>query len=356
VTTGYAREEVLGRTPAILKSGEHQAGFYRGFWAKILSGEVFRGTIVNKKKSGELYHAEQTVTPVRSDSDEITHLVSVAKDMTERRKAQELETELRLASEVQRRLFPQVWPRIHGLDIESVALPAATVCGDYLDYVAMSGGALGIVIGDASGHGMGPALVMAQMRAYVRSLVGTGQQPGEILRGLNQTLVADLEDNHYATLFLATLEPAGSCLSYASAGHTPGFLLDANGEVNAVLESTGVPLGMFPDREYATRRGLRLDPGDLLVLTTAGVTEASRGDGSQFGREALVEVVRRHRHADSAREILQGLREQVRKFVDGGPQLDDMTMLVARRDRTQDPLQTRLAHAPPQKPQSPLRP
>jgi len=332
-STGYSRDEVLGRTPAILKSGRHEPEFYRSFWATILSGEVFRGTIINRKKDGELYHAEQTVTPIRTDTGELTHFVSVARDMTERRKAQEQETELRLASQVHRRLFPQAWPRVHGLDIAGEALPATTVCGDYLDHVDMSGGALGIVIGDASGHGMGPALVMAQIRAYLRSLAGTGQDPGQILRWLNETLVSDLEDNHYATLLLATFEPSGYCLSYASAGHTPGFLLDAAGDVKAVLESTGLPLGMFADRDYETRRDLSLDPGDLLVLTTDGVTEARGPDGSQFGQEAVIEAVRRRRRAKSVRDILVGLRGRLREFVDDQPQDDDMTIVLARRDR-----------------------
>jgi sigma-B regulation protein RsbU (phosphoserine phosphatase) len=90
---------------------------------------------------------------------------------------------------------------------------------------------------------------------------------------------------------------------------------------------------MFPDREYETRRKLHLEPGELLVLTTDGVTEAWGPDGSQFGQEALIEAVRRHRKASSVRDILAALREQLRQHVDGRPQVDDMTILLARRDR-----------------------
>jgi PAS domain S-box-containing protein len=98
-TTGYRREEAVGKTPRILKSALHDKEFYSRLWGQILGGEAFRGTLVNRKKSGELYWTEQTITPIKESTGVITHFVSVLKDITEFRKQQEQELQLRLAHE-----------------------------------------------------------------------------------------------------------------------------------------------------------------------------------------------------------------------------------------------------------------
>ncbi len=104
-TTGYLREEAIGRTPAILKSGHHDGEFYRNLWEELLAGRTYRGTLVNRKKAGALYWAEQTITPIRSEEGEITHFVSVLKDITELRRKHEQEVQFRLAREVQQQLY-----------------------------------------------------------------------------------------------------------------------------------------------------------------------------------------------------------------------------------------------------------
>jgi PAS domain S-box-containing protein len=187
-STGYTREEVLGETPRILRSGAHSEAHYKKLWETILRGEIHRGTLINRKKNGETYHAEQTITPMKDSAGRITHFVSLVKDMTEIMKRQEQEIEMHLASLVQEKLYPQQPPCVEGFDIAGATFPAEVTCGDYYDFITMPNDSLGIAIGDVSGHGLGPALVMAQTRAYLRSLSQTNGNLPAILCRLNQAL------------------------------------------------------------------------------------------------------------------------------------------------------------------------
>ena len=129
--TGYARAEVLGCNPNILKSGAHTREFYVGLWRSLIEGRVFRGTFINRKKSGELFFTEQTITPIRRPGGGITHVVSVGKDVTQLRRAAERETTLLLARSVQQRLFPSHAPLVPGFDIFGATFVADVTGGDY---------------------------------------------------------------------------------------------------------------------------------------------------------------------------------------------------------------------------------
>ena len=117
-------------------------------WGTILEGRVFRAPIVNRKKDGELFDAEITISPIFDSGGNVTHFVSVMKDMTERKRIQEQDFEMRLASSVQQRLYPQEPPHVPGYDIDGIVVPADATCGDYFDYLRMPAGNLGLVLGD----------------------------------------------------------------------------------------------------------------------------------------------------------------------------------------------------------------
>jgi PAS domain S-box-containing protein len=329
-TTGYSREEVLGQTPRVLKSGHYGPDHYRGLWKTILAGEVYRATNINRRKNGEEYYAEQTITPMVDPRGEVTHFVSVVKDMTERISQQKREIEMEYASRVQQQLYPKWAPKLDEFDIAGAVFPADETGGDYFDYVLMPDDCLAVAIGDVCGHGLGSALIMAETRAYVRSLASTCSDPGMILSRINPLLLEHLAgDRQYVTLLLARLDGSARRLAYASAGHTDGFVLSQAGEVRAVLGSTGIPLGMFPDVCYASRDDVALEPDDVVVLLTDGITEAEAPDGRVFTTEAALDVVRAHR-AEPARAILQSLRDAVQDFTVGQPQRDDVTIVICK--------------------------
>lgn len=328
-TTGYSRDEALGRTPGLLKSGQHTEKFYQDLWAAISTGEVFRGTIINRKKNGGIYWTEQTITPMKSMAGDITHFVSVLKDVTEQRKQLEQEFQIRLAREVQQRYYRETSPQVEGYDIAGAAFPAAETGGDYFDFLDMPGGCLGIAIGDVTGHGFGSALIMAETRAYIRSFAEEESDVGRILTRVNQALAEDLDGGRYVTLLLARLDPGNGKLVYASAGHIPGYLVKPSGRVGLIFESTGVPLGLFPDAVYQESRTLFLAPGDLLAFLTDGVTEAESAEEDEFGSDRVIEILQHNLHAP-AREIISRIHVETLKFTGDQPPHDDITALVCK--------------------------
>ncbi|MBU1699078.1 MAG: SpoIIE family protein phosphatase [Candidatus Eisenbacteria bacterium] len=328
-TTGYSRAEVMGRTPRILKSGLQGEESYKKLWDTILRGEVYRDTVINRKKNGEIYYAEQSITPMRDASGRIHHFVSVVKDMTEKLRTKEQDIEMQVAALVQKHLYPKKPPHVPGFDIAGATFPADAMCGDYYDFIRSTNGSLGIAIGDVSGHGFGPAMVMTQTRAYLRSLLQNHQDLNEILKRLNEVLVKDLELHRFVTLLYARLDIAARRIVYASAGHTSGFIIDPAGEVRVELQSTGLPLGVLSGQEYSVSDSIELRPGEIAIFLTDGITETQTADDRYFGIEGVLEIVKNNRR-ESAEEIVEHVRNAVRIFAAGMPQSDDITIVICK--------------------------
>ena len=327
-TTGYTRQEIMGQTPKILKSGMHDQEFYKNIWDKILNGKPFRGTVINKKKSGDLYWCEQTITPMKDHSGAVTNFVSVIKDITEIREKREQDLRLNIAREIQERLL-QKNIEVPGLDIAGATYPAVETTGDYYDVFPLPDGCIGMVVADVAGHGIGAALIMTQTRAYVRAFSRTESDPAVILNLLNQELVSDLDDHHFVTLIFARLDTRKNLLDYASAGHVPAYVLNRSGEVSAVLMSNGIPLGTKCDWNFKKTQPIQLTPEDLLVFFSDGILEIfPQGDCDEDLMRAL-NVVKRHRHAPS-RQILDYLYQDIQTHLDHQPQQDDMTSLICK--------------------------
>ena len=327
-TTGYVREEVQGKTPRILKSGLHDAEFYRQLWDRLLQGQTFQGMMINRKKSGELYWAQQAITPIRDEAGRLTHFVSVLQDITDLRKKQEQEFQLQLARDVQRQFYGAA-PVVAGYDIGAAAYPAYETGGDYFDFISAPDGSLVIAVGDVEGHGFGSALLMALTRAYLRSFASLELELDEMLERANRMLVKDLDNGRFVTLCLARLDLQGRVLTYASAGHVPGFVLRGGGEPSHTLRSTGPPLGLFAESRFCSQEPIALEAGEMVVLLTDGVTESAAPDGAEFGTERTLDYIWTQRHRP-AQQIVDGMYGAVREFVRNEPQHDDITSVVIK--------------------------
>lgn len=246
----------------------------------------------------------------------------------ERFEAQRLREEIRLARQIQQKLFPAAPPPSACFDICGASWPAEATGGDYFDYFSMSDD-LGVVIGDVSGHGFGPALLMAELRAYLRAFLLMRREVGEIVGLLNSALAADAPEGYFATLLLVRLERATRSVVYVSAGHVPGYILSAAGEVKAILKATSLPLAVLTEGDFSAVTVPPLEPGDLLLLLTDGIVEAHGDDDNQFGIDRVLEVVR-SRQQREAREIVDSLYHAVRDFCGIEAQLDDMTVIVVK--------------------------
>jgi PAS domain S-box-containing protein len=261
---------------------------------------------------------------------------SIATDITDRKRAEHTkgellrtQEELRIARDIQQRLFPKNPPALPGFDIAAISQPAEETGGDYFDYIPLPDGTVAIVIGDVSGHGYGPALLMAGIRAQLHTLALAHTDVTETLNLANRLIIDDAGGEHFVTLFFGRLHPHSRRFEYASAGHPTGYVLDAAGTVRARLCSTSVPLGLQPEMTCPTAPAITLESGDVVLLLTDGLHDAASPDGTRFGTDRALEVVQTHL-GNSAREIVDALFSAVRDHCKDASAMDDVTAIVIK--------------------------
>lgn len=239
------------------------------------------------------------------------------------------EQQFAVAREIQQSLFPKSAPHIPGFDIAGASYPAEAAGGDYFDYLPMLNGQWGFIVGDVTGHGLGPALLAAETRAFFRILARNREDLGDIVARANLILAEDTSIERFVTLMLAALDPQSRLLSFVNAGHPAGYVLGGTGEIKARLHRTGVPLGLYPKDEFPAAPPIQLASQDIVLLLTDGVVEAMSSDGQIFGTERALEWLRKNRQL-SANEMVQGLYRTVRDYECNAPQNDDVTMVVIK--------------------------
>jgi serine phosphatase RsbU (regulator of sigma subunit) len=249
----------------------------------------------------------------------------------QRWETERLREEIRIARQIQQKLFPAAPLPLPGFDIRGASYPAEATGGDYFDYIPQRDGSLGVVIGDVCGHGFGPALLMAELRAYLRAFVMTHADVAEIVTLLNHALSSQALEDRFATLLLARLDPESRSFTYVSAGHLPGYVLQSDGSVKTTLPSTDFPLGVSPDSKFTAAPPFLLGPGEGVLLLTDGIVEANAGAGKPFGILRALALVRDNWGRPS-RKIIDALYLSVRDFCGDLSQLDDMTAIVIKVD------------------------
>lgn len=327
-TTGYSCDEAIGNTPKLLQSGMHDKDFYKKLWQTILSGQPYRGTIINRKKNGELYWSNQTITPMTDDNGNITHFVSVLKDITDLREKQEQEFQLSIAREIQQKLL-KTKIDIPGYDIAGTTYPAVETSGDFFDFIQLPGGQFLIIVADVSGHGIGSALIMAETRAYLRAFVKIESDPGILLTWLNRELYIDLDRERYVTLMLAKIDPESNRLEYANAGHVSSYILSDKGEIAHEMNSNGIPLGILDNYKFYTEEAIQLNADDIAVFLTDGIVEAHAKNDEEFGVERTIELIKKNSQFD-VQDIIEALYEAVLSFSDNQAQEDDITSIICK--------------------------
>jgi serine phosphatase RsbU (regulator of sigma subunit) len=278
---------------------------------------------------------------MRQPDDELIQMMtSIGSEITqfiERRQAQgELQRQAedrRIARQIQQGLLPKTMPTLAGFRISGRSLSANEVGGDCFDFLPFSVEGqerLGVLLADASGHGVAAALLVAQTRAYLRALAMTYAGVDDLLTLTNRRLTSDLVADHFVSLFLAQLDPRTRSLVYANAGHCPGYVLDRQGEIKTVLAGTGGLVGIDQASEFSAGPTIKLEPGDLVFLYTDGIVEAMSRDGRLFGLERTLDLVRGHRHK-TPDEIVDKLFDAVSAFSEGNIQ-DDLTAVILKAE------------------------
>jgi sigma-B regulation protein RsbU (phosphoserine phosphatase) len=240
-----------------------------------------------------------------------------------------IQNELRMAYEIQTQLLPTETPEIEGYELAGRAIPAKEVGGDYYDFIPIDDRYLAFCLGDISGKGMPASLLMANLQAAVRTQTMLSASVEESVTRLNRLIYRSTPPEKFATLFYGVLDTGTHILCYANAGHQfPYHFRD--GKAYAELSSTGTVLGMIESSSFSERT-FRFEEGDLLVAYSDGITDAVNENDEEFGEERLVELIKAHR-GKTAHQLVDSIFEAVREHSGSAPQMDDMTLLVIRRE------------------------
>ncbi len=254
---------------------------------------------------------------------EHTRLAEV--EQVERMHAKELEQ----AAEIQRKLLPTSAPEVPGVDLAGYNAPCRTVGGDYFDFLPYPDGRVALLVGDVAGKGMPAALLMSSLQARVQVLFDEPTDLAALVTRLNRIINSNCPANRFISFFIGVLDPKTGQLNYVNAGHNPPLLARCDGTVEK-LDCTGLILGIMPSARYE-QQTVTLQPGDIVVLFSDGVTEACRPDvDEEFGEERLAQAVFKLRDLP-AQSIIEAINQQVQEFTVGSPPADDITLVIAKR-------------------------
>ncbi|MDP6046282.1 MAG: SpoIIE family protein phosphatase [Phycisphaerae bacterium] len=242
---------------------------------------------------------------------------------------QEMQRAMEIAREIQRGLLPSGPPLITGFDVAGFSESADDTGGDTFDFLQLQDGRWLIVVADASGHGVGPALVIAQTRAMLRAIAMQGRDVSTILATSNDLLCRDLQ-GRFVTCFLGMVDPITGGVTYASAGHGPLLFYDYDTDEFDELPSTGLPMGVMEDADYSQVVARQFAPGDFAAITTDGFFEAANADGEMFGMARLRQLLRDNRDLPSA-DMISVICKAVDEFTVGLRQADDLTVIIAKK-------------------------
>ncbi len=278
-------------------------------------------------KASPLYDPEGTVTGA----------IESIRDITERREMEgrlaRSNAELQIAADIQMSFMPKVLPRIAGFDIAARAIMAKEVGGDFFDVipfeiVALDKGTLGLLIADVSGKGVPAALFMALSRIVVRVNALWHPDPAQAIYDANNIIAGDAKSGMFVTLFFGRLREKDRTLTYVNAGHNPPVVFRSKTSVLEELPATGIILGAFENQDYFSR-SLVIEPDDVVVMYTDGVTEAIDARDEPFGVPRLNAIIRENARLP-AQGILDRILSDLHEFTGDTPQFDDITLLVIK--------------------------
>jgi predicted ester cyclase len=244
----------------------------------------------------------------------------------EARERERIEQELQVARQIQQELLPEATPELDGWQIAAYYGPAREVGGDFYDFLEFPDGRLGLVVGDATGHGMPAALVMATTRGMLRAVIQSLESPGEVLARVNEALVADVPPSTFVTCFYGILDPKSGHLVYANAGHDLPYLW--HGGAAEELRARGMPLGLMPAMGYEEKE-ITLKRGEGVLFYSDGLVEAHDPHYEMFGFPRLRALLADH---GEERSLVDFLMEELSSFTgQSWEQEDDITIMTLQR-------------------------
>jgi PAS domain S-box-containing protein len=285
------------------------------------------------RRDGTEFGAELSSAIVRDAAGNPEALMAVYRDVTERKQTAERlranDTELLAAAEIQAHLLPQESPQVPGFDIAGHCYPAEAAAGDSFDYRWLPDQSLLIVLGDVSGHGLGPAIVAADFCARLRTLSDDVCNLPQMAARLNAGLYGETAGEIFVTAILGRLNPQTRILTCLNAGHPKAVVLDAAGRVRTRLADGSLPFAVMPATEYTADEAVELAAGDLVLFYTDGLVEAHPRGAEEFGIQRAIQVIRANQNR-SAAEIVEALYQSACEYAGLEKPKDDITVVIVR--------------------------
>jgi len=255
--------------------------------------------------------------------------IQQARQIAELMRVEKLKRDIKIAADIQRDFLPRALPPCEGFGMAGRALPCLQVGGDYYDLICLERGRVGLAVADVSGKGIGAALLMASLRAWLRAELGHDTDLATLAAKLNDFIHESSDIHSFITFFFAELDGATGALRFVNAGHNPPLVFGRDGLVRD-LAPTGLVLGMFAGRPYEVGSG-EVGLGEVLVLYTDGITESRNADEEEFGVEGLAAAVREERE-NSAEAILEAVFRRLAEFTGCAEPFDDRTLVIVKRN------------------------
>jgi sigma-B regulation protein RsbU (phosphoserine phosphatase) len=284
-------------------------------------------SLFNKRNKSSFAEEDQRLLSIIASQS--AQVIENARLAEEEKKLREMEEELNLAYRIQTNLLPKEPPVLEKYDIASVSIPAKVVGGDYYDFIRINESRLAFCIGDISGKGMPAALLMSNLQAMVHSQITEFDSPAAALERFNHLIFQSTPPEKYVTFFLGIIDLTNNELRFSNAGHHYPILITSDGKITQ-LEINGIVLGILESQHFEERT-IQLNQGNLIVLYTDGVTEATNQNDEEFGIERLMNTIINIKDKPSE-EIISGTLATIKSFIDTAPQADDITLVIIKRD------------------------
>lgn len=259
-----------------------------------------------------------------------SYFLSSLREANARAELADVRKSLEIARQIQQSLFPQDAIRVAGYEVAAWNRAADETGGDYYDWFALPDGRTAVVIADVTGHGIGPAMLMAVCRAYARASVPNLDPLRSAITQLNRLVSHDFDDGRFVTFAVALLSPNHDEIELLSAGHGPSLVCRRADGAIETFDGDGLPLGILPEAEFAEPRRVSMAAGDTLLMVTDGFMEAHNDAGEQFGIPRLSASLAKHAGAPISAIVTQ-IDAEVCTFTGKQPQADDMTAVIIRR-------------------------
>ena len=266
---------------------------------------------------------------LRAFSDHVALAIENAYLLQARVEKERVDKEIQIAAEIQNKLIPKELPPIDGYEMDAIAIPCKTIGGDYYDVIPIDDDSYVLVVADVSGKGIPASLLVSTLNAALHAYIQTSMSLTVLVQKLNMIIYKNTPSERYITFFIATLNTRRNQLMYVNAGHNFPYKVVKGQEEFVRLTAGGLPLGMFDNAEYQSEI-IDIQPNDLLVFYSDGVTEAMDKKYQEYGENRFRECILANVDK-SIGEMRGSIVQDIQDFVGSEPQSDDLTIMLARR-------------------------